>query len=320
MGLADYSAFLHLSSDDSSEWVRPSRLSRCSYRIKNDRILLLRKLNTFAEVIQTFTPLDLLSLSCNGGMKLKHIPKVWRFWFGMVPRASLIPRSSKSMMWYAINHYSIWTPPVAHFLLEGVNYICRFRKVRFHILWLMKYLWAWKLLPQTRDRVQAQRCHDQRGVACPSNKVESHHREIYLTSTTTDFNVFTSLTKPITSKSVLPTQQKQLSSWRALITGACQERPCRIELESFIVSSVSWGVIHSHIISVSWLPCWRICFCSIFDAKAKPVSASRCIGSLATNEMCDGECLWSDSRWKFSYLNRLRTYPYVYLCAPWHTY
>ena len=28
--------------------------------------------------------------------------------------------------------YSIWTPPVAHFLLEGVNYICRFRKVRFH--------------------------------------------------------------------------------------------------------------------------------------------------------------------------------------------
>jgi len=76
MGLADYSAFLHLSSDDSSEWVRPSRLSRCSYRIKNDRILLLRKLNTFAEVIQTFTPLDLLSLSCNGGMKLKHIPKV----------------------------------------------------------------------------------------------------------------------------------------------------------------------------------------------------------------------------------------------------
>jgi len=103
MGLADYSAFLHLSSDDSSEWVRPSRLSRCSYRIKNDRILLLRKLNTFSEVIQTFTSLDLLSLSCNGGMKLKHIPKVWRFWFGMVPRASLIPRSSKSMMWYVVD-------------------------------------------------------------------------------------------------------------------------------------------------------------------------------------------------------------------------
>jgi len=128
MVLADW------SSGDSSEWIRSSRASRCSYRIKNDWILLLHKLNTFSEVIQTFTPLDLLLLSCNSGMNLKHIPRVWRFWFGMVSCASLISKSSKSTMGYAVNHYSIWTPPVAHFFLEGVDYICHFRKVRFHKL------------------------------------------------------------------------------------------------------------------------------------------------------------------------------------------
>jgi len=36
------------------------------------------------------------------------------------------------MMWYAVNRHSICTPLISYFLLEGVNYICCFRKVRFH--------------------------------------------------------------------------------------------------------------------------------------------------------------------------------------------
>jgi len=35
-------------------------------------------------------------------MKLKHTPKVWRFWSGTVPLASLAPKSWRNTMWYAV--------------------------------------------------------------------------------------------------------------------------------------------------------------------------------------------------------------------------